>query len=100
MKRVYINLMAEMARKGLVGKDIAKVLGLSTTSINFRLSGKIEFSISEAYKIRDKLFPTLTIDYLFDKRPRYDLIDVFNFPDKREYKIPFNDESEGPDDCA
>jgi transcriptional regulator with XRE-family HTH domain len=100
MKRIYPNLAAEMARKNITQKDIAKVLGVKQQTISGKLTGKTEFSIKDAFRIRDSLFPTLMVDYLFDTRLRYDLIDVFNFPDKIDHKNPFESDNGDPDDCA
>jgi len=65
MKKVYPNLEAEMARKGLKRKDLADVLNVRTATIYDKLNGKYPFTLNEAMKIRDNLFPDLTVDYLF-----------------------------------
>ena len=100
MGSVYVNLSAEMARNRILAKDIAKVLDISQQATSCKLSGKTQFSLPEAFKIRDTLFPTLTIDYLFNPKPSYELIDIFNFPDNREYKNKFESDNGNPDDCA
>lgn len=97
---IYKNLAAEMARKSLARKDIANVLCMSTAATNLKLSGKTQITLSEAFKIRDTLFPTLILDYLFDIKPRYDLIDIFRFPDKREYNNNSENKNHDPNDCA
>lgn len=100
---IYRNLAAEMARKCMTMKAIASVLKISGTSASNKLRGISDFTITEAFKIRDELFPILTVDYLFDTRIRYDMIDVFNFPGKQaneeSLKRTHND-SDDPDDCA
>lgn len=100
MGYLYINLAAEMARKNLTPKDIAKVLGMKQQSVSGRLTGKIEISIKDAFTIRDTLFPTLTVDYLFNTKPSYEFIDMFNFPDKRDFKNITDKDNRDPDDCA
>jgi predicted transcriptional regulator len=97
---IYVNLAAEMARKNIAPNDIKKVLGVSQQSVSNKLTGKSDMSINEAFKIRDTLFPTLLVDYLFDTRPRYDLIDIFNFPQSRNNKDDAKDSTHDPDDCA
>ncbi len=97
---IYKNLAAEMARKSLSRKDIAGVLCMSTAAVNLKLAGKTQITLNEAFKIRDALFPTLLLDYLFDIKPRYDLIDIFRFPDKREYSNDSENKGHDPNDCA
>lgn len=41
------NVRAEATRRELLQKDLAKILNKSRNSIRFRLSGKVEFQISE-----------------------------------------------------
>lgn len=54
MKKIlYPNLVAEMARRGDTQKALANLLGLPDGSISRRLSGEIEWSISEIDKICD-----------------------------------------------
>mgnify|MGYP001499107902 CR=1 FL=1 len=65
MKNTYPNLEAEMARQGLRRKDLAEVLDVRTATIYDKLNGKFPFTLNEAMRIRDSLFPNLTIDYLF-----------------------------------
>ena len=50
-KIIYPGLVGEMAKKGDTQEVLAKLLGLPRESISRRLSGKIEWSISEIDKI-------------------------------------------------
>ena len=59
------NLSAEMARFGVSNADIQAVLSCSGKTVTNKLNDATEFSISEAIKIRDTLFPSLRIEYLF-----------------------------------
>lgn len=63
----YQNLSAEMARNGISVEQVAASIGISRITLysRFRANHKNVFSLDEAYQIRDALFPTLTIDYLF-----------------------------------
>ena len=48
MKKIkYPELVGEMAKNGDTQKSIAKLLGITYSSVCRRLSGKSEFSISE-----------------------------------------------------
>lgn len=59
------NLSAEMTRYGVSNTDLQNVMGCSSKTVTNKLNDMTEFSISEAIKIRDALFPTLRLEYLF-----------------------------------
>lgn len=68
---VYPNLEAEMARIKLTRKDVAKVLNLNLSTITPKLNIQTRIKYCEALAIRDNLFPTLDIDYLFATKADY-----------------------------
>ena len=52
MKKIkYPNLIGEMARRGETQRSLAKLLELHVNSLHKRLSGEIEWSISEIDKL-------------------------------------------------
>lgn len=59
------NLRAEMARNRIRYGDVAEIIGKSERSVRDKISGKRDFTVSEAFAIRRKLFRDLTIEYLF-----------------------------------
>lgn len=61
----YPNLKAEMARANYGIKDLMDVTGKSRAGISNNLNGRGSFSIDESIAIRNNLFPSLSIDYLF-----------------------------------
>lgn len=63
---MYRNLLAEMARKSITKKEIAKFLDLRVATICDKINGKYSFKLDEAFKIKKKFFPQLSIEYLFD----------------------------------
>lgn len=63
---MYKNLNAEMARNGIKSEDIAEVLGISKTSMDNMLYGKVKFSVVDAIKVKNRLFENLSVDYLFE----------------------------------
>ena len=67
VKELYPNLEAEMKRKGYTRNDIAAALGIHVSGAYLILSGRRKLPISRAAIIRDKLFPGMKIDYLFDE---------------------------------
>lgn len=59
------NLKAEMARSGVSTEMIMNVLGRSDKTTRDKINGKSGLYLSEAVKIRDALFPGMSIEYLF-----------------------------------
>jgi len=63
--KVFPNLKAEMARNNIKSMTLAEILGISYDSVINKINGKTDFTRSEIFKIRDTLFPDLSLDYLF-----------------------------------
>jgi len=63
---IYKNLAAEMARKGITKKDLAKLLNMRYPTVVDKTNGKSRFYLDEAIKIKDIFFPDLDLEYLFD----------------------------------
>jgi plasmid maintenance system antidote protein VapI len=61
----YMNLKAEMARKGIKNEEIAKLLGVHRNSIYNKITGPNSFTIEESMKIRDTYFQEFELNYLF-----------------------------------
>lgn len=59
------NLLAEMARLGVSNADIQSILECSRKTVTNKLNNSTEFTVSEAMKVRDALFPSMKIEYLF-----------------------------------
>lgn len=64
----YPNLRAEMARNNVTVPEVATAAGKSVAATSKNLNGKGEFSVTEGLMIRDKLFPVLTLEYLFGRK--------------------------------
>ena len=62
---MYPNLEAEMARNKITQSKIAEILGITPTTLSFKLSGKSSLSLKECVKIKQAIFPDKTLDYLF-----------------------------------
>lgn len=56
-----------MARYGIKQQDIAKAIKVREATVSEKINGKYAFDIDEAFLIKEKFFPHLTIDYLFSK---------------------------------
>lgn len=61
------NLKAEMTRKDINAEVIAKTLGVTERTVRNKIDGATGFSFFETLKIREKHFPDLTLEYLFEK---------------------------------
>lgn len=62
---MFPNLEAEMARKKITQLKLAEMLGITPTTLSFKLSGKSTLSLRECVEIKKNAFPDKTLDYLF-----------------------------------
>ncbi len=61
----FPNLNAEMARKGLKPVDIAQAMNVCQKTAFNKLTGVRPFTLMETVAIRNKHFPSMTIEELF-----------------------------------
>lgn len=66
VKKVLVNLKAEMVRNNVKPKDIADELNVRLATIYDKLNGHYDFSFNEAIRIKRRFFPDYDIEYLFD----------------------------------
>ena len=59
------NLKAEMARQGVMCKDLANLLGINPATVSSKINCKSQFTFEEAQKIQRGFFPELELQYLF-----------------------------------
>lgn len=64
------NLIAELIKKGIparnVAKEIAKTIDVSEKTARNKINGVTEWTLPEAIKINEELFDgTMSIEYLF-----------------------------------
>ena len=64
---MFRNLEAEMARNGIKNKDIARLLKCNSKTLNFKMSGKREFKLSEIKAIKAYIPGNFSLDFLFDE---------------------------------
>lgn len=64
--QMYPNLKAELARKNLNMVHLAEFLNVRYATVNSKVNGKYQFTLKEALAIREKFFPDLQIEYLFE----------------------------------
>lgn len=62
---MFPNLEAEMARSKITQLQMAEILGVTPTTLSFKLNGKSSLSLKECVLIKQLMFPDKTLDYLF-----------------------------------
>lgn len=62
---MYANLKAEMAKKSITRRQIARTLSLHENTVKNKIAGKSHFSIEESFLLKKTYFPDLTLKYLF-----------------------------------
>ena len=62
---MFPNLEAEMARSRITQLQMAEMLGVTPTTLSFKLNGKSSLSLKECVLIKQLMFPDKTLDYLF-----------------------------------
>ena len=63
---MYKNLQILMISNNVSEETLATTLGLSLKAIQHRFKGNTEFKRSEMLIVKKKLFPSYTLDQLFD----------------------------------
>lgn len=66
---MFPNLSAELKRKGITYKAVAALIGCTEKSVQNKISGATEFTLSEVLAINENLFPEYELRYLFRKVP-------------------------------
>ena len=64
---MYSNLIGLIAVRKISKVDIAKAMGIDRSTLENKLRGKSEFSVSEMYFIQQKFFPDVQAEKLFEK---------------------------------
>ena len=62
---MFPNLEAEMARSKITQLQMAEMLGVTPTTLSFKLNGKSSLLLKECVLIKQSMFPDKTLDYLF-----------------------------------
>lgn len=60
------NIENKMPRFNVTYFDIQRVLDCSEKTVRNKLNGVTDFTYGEVKRLRDELFPGMSIEYLFD----------------------------------
>ena len=64
-KVVFCNLAREMKKRGITQADMSKAIETPLNTLGYWLRGHGSMPLHKALEIRDRLFPDLTVEYLF-----------------------------------
>ena len=64
---MFANLQAEMARRSITGRALAKMIGVQELTMYNKLNGTTEFKLSEMEAIKTALKTDVNMDYLFKR---------------------------------
>ncbi|CAB1243598.1 DNA-binding protein [Ruminococcaceae bacterium BL-6] len=60
-----LNLKAEMVRHSITVPDIQKAIGCSEKTVRNKIEERTEFTLTEAFRIRELFFRDCPFEYLF-----------------------------------
>ena len=61
---MYGNLRKELYMRSITMKDLAEHLGISTRTLQNKMNGKTDWTLTEALEVLN-IIPGLTLEYLF-----------------------------------
>lgn len=64
---MFSNLQAEMARRKLTGRELAKMLGVTEVTMYNKMSGRQEWKLNEMEKIKGIMRTDAPYEYLFKR---------------------------------
>ena len=64
---MYLNAKAEMIRRGLRLEDVAKLMGMSISTLSMKLNGKYQFTFKEAIRFKEIVQSDLPLEVLFEE---------------------------------
>lgn len=64
---MFQNLQAEMARRNLTGRALAKMVGVTELTLYNKLNGQREFKLNEMEAIKSVLRTDAPMEYLFKR---------------------------------
>ncbi len=65
--KVFPNLARELKNKGITYRAVAGLIGCTEKSVQNKMSGVTDFTLSEVLLINENMFPEYELKYLFKK---------------------------------
>ena len=65
----YPNLSAELKRYGITQEQMAARINRPPETVSRWMNGKNAMPVGECFRIKETLFPTMSVDYLFASEP-------------------------------
>jgi transcriptional regulator with XRE-family HTH domain len=65
----YPNLAAEMKRFGISQEEMASRIGTTPVTVSRWLNGHNKMPVEACFRVKQALFPDLSVDYLFSDTP-------------------------------
>lgn len=66
---MFENLIMELKRKGITYRAVAGLLHCNEKTVQNKMNGVTEFTLSEVLAISDNIFPEFELRYLFRRTP-------------------------------
>ena len=64
---MFPNLARELKNKGITYRAVAGLIGCTEKSVQNKMSGVTDFTLSEVLLINENMFPEYELKYLFKK---------------------------------
>lgn len=64
---MFENLRFELSRKRIANKAVADLIGCTQKTLDNKMNGVTEFTLSEMWLISDNLLPEFDLRYLFKR---------------------------------
>lgn len=65
----YPNLSAELRRYGITQEQLAECIGRKPETVSRWINGKNAMPVDACFRIKERLFPSMSVDYLFASEP-------------------------------
>lgn len=65
----YPNLAAELKRYGISQEEVASRVNTTPETISRWMTGKSKMPVETCFRIKEEMFPHLSVDYLFSPEP-------------------------------
>jgi transcriptional regulator with XRE-family HTH domain len=65
----YPNLSAELKRYDITQEEMAERIGRKPETVSRWLNGKSKMPVEACFQIKEIIFPSMSVDYLFSNEP-------------------------------